>query len=244
MIKSLNELITDFLNNSCHLNSSTSNYFVDNLIVPTAYIAWRLHDCSVLKIPPGKIVIAKYLVSDIFNHPHVKTYHEWFLRIWNIGKGTDYVWLMPCTSKKPYVRSVTYKMAKYYTKRLKEVGINVELIAISEPMGLVPIRFSSYYPVANYDYPPKLMDYKDRELMVKLLIKLFKKLLKMNIRNYIIATLPKHHELILREVIKELDEETRRKVIIVPYGRKAFKTLRSVYEGMLKNQISLLAVSV
>ncbi len=244
MVKFLNKLITDFLSNYCYLNGLVSNYFINDLVMPSAYLAWKFHDCSVLNIPPGEVVISKYLISNIFEHPHVKAYHEWFLRIWSLGMSIDYIWLMPCTSKKPYVRSVTYKMVKYYVKRLKEVGINVELIAVSEPMGLVPIEFCTYYPVANYDYPPRLMDENDRELMITLLIRLFKKLLKMSIRNYIVATLPKHHARILNNVIERLGEKIKEKVILVPYGRKTFKTLRKVYESILSNQVKSLCMGV
>ncbi len=229
IINDVTRFIKDCVNNgnkSCVMD--LNDVVIDGIISPFSYIAWKVRDCNILSIRPGEVIISKVLIDDIFNHPHVKLYHEWFLRVWRVPN-VDVLWLMPCTAKKPYIESVTYRMVLYYVKSLRELGISVEVIAISEPMGLVPIKFCRYYPLANYDYPPKLMDDKDRELMVKLIARLIKKILGRP--KLVIATLPRHHRSILEDALSLLGVNDCIKII--PYGKLAFRSLRRAYEYVI-----------
>jgi len=129
---------------------------------------------------------------------------------------------------------VTHKMMKYYIMKLRERDISVELCSVSEPMLLVPLRYEQLYPLANYDFPPYLMEVDEKKLMINKLSELIPKLSKVTSKK-IIAVLPKHHYSILNEASKKAHCSN---LLLIKYGRLAFRTLKSVYEYVLNYAIS------
>ncbi|MCS7111491.1 MAG: DUF5591 domain-containing protein, partial [Ignisphaera sp.] len=108
----------------------------------------------------------------------------------------------------------------------------VQRYIISEPMVLVPRELDIYYPFANYDYPPKELTERDKEMFVGLLSSVLPKL-----KNHkkIIAILPKHHRNIFIAALKLCNNCIE--VEIYDYGRKAFRTVKNVVE-FFKNIIA------
>jgi len=193
----------------------------------------------ILSLSPGDIVIRKDNDSPSespFKHPDVILYHKYLLDFWQ-PKISDYSILMSCTKIKPYSKSVTHRMMINYINNLKKHNCLVELYSISEPMIIVPYEYEELYPLANYDFPPKLMEEWERELMARLLSKVLTKVIY-HTRKEIIAVLPKHHRNILEKSLTLLDKMIKSKIIVIDYGRLSFKTLRHVYDVLLKKCIS------
>ena len=180
---------------------------------PLGFILYRTCDFSILKYKPGDIVIYKYDGVSPFKHDHVKLYHDYLKDIWRPVSADFYV-LMPCTRVKPYSKSVTHKMMKYYIMRLRERGVSVELCSVSEPMLLVPLRYEHLYPLANYDFPPYLMNIDEKKLMIDKLSELIPRLSEVT-KEKIVAVLPRHHYSILSEASKKTSSNN---LLLIKYG--------------------------
>lgn len=189
----------------------------------------------ILSLSPGNIVIRKNgdrHSPNPFKHPDVALYHKFLLDVWE-PKFSDYSVLMPCTQIKPYRKSITHRMMISYINSLRRHNCLVELYSISEPMIIVPYEYEELYPLANYDFPPKLMEKWEKELMANLLSKALVKIVKRT-KYEIIAVLPRHHKSILERSLVFLSGEMKEKIIVIDYGRLAFKTLRHVYDMLFK----------
>jgi len=214
---------------------------------PTLYIAYKTGNVNVLSYHPGQIVIKKEKKNTTvspFNHEHVKLYHEYLSKIWTPPTVTFNVF-MPCTQKKPYRTSVTHRMMLHYIRMLQGKGLKTMMYSISEPMLLVPYTLELFYPLSNYEFPPKLMTEREKEIMKKLLAKLLPKFLKK--AQYNVFVLPKHHAQIVLDALAKGSTVTEAKTemgvsvhklqnnaILFEYGRLAFKTISTAYRTMLK----------
>ncbi len=195
-------------------------------------------------IKPGQIVIIKNGKDESpFEHPDVKAYHD-FLRYYWKPKTSYFSILMPCTEIKPYRLSTTHKMMLRYVTLLNDMGCKTSLYSISEPMIIVPYEFEEYYPLSNYEFPPKLMENWEKELMADLLSQVIPKIVR-STRYRIVALLPKHHMSILIRALEKIGDNNgciKEKLLLLKYGRLAFRSLKNVYDILVeecKNRILL-----
>ncbi|GEM_PF-2149513 len=215
---------------------------------PALYIAMSTGNFEVLSYEPGRIVIRKEREGPSpFNHPHVRLYHEYIKSIWRPPRVLVNVF-MPCTQRKPYQRTVTHKMMLHYIDELRRRGIEATLYSISEPMLVVPYRLEKYYPLSNYEFPPKLMESWEKKLMIMKLRDLLPRFLRTALLN--VFVLPRHHASIVLAAllnngcdvgchdrrgndygIGDSDDtvEMGEATLLVRYGRLAFKSLRKAY---------------
>ena len=220
------------------MNRTSSSKRIDPLTYILNYYRYEKRDEErikyILSLSPGNIVIRKdnHLSQSPFKHPDVTLYHKYLLNVWE-PRFSDYSILMPCTQVKPYSKSVTHRMMISYINSLRKYNCLVELYSISEPMIIVPYEYEELYPLANYDFPPKLMVEWEKELMANLLSKALVKIVKYT-KYEVIAVLPRHHRSILERSLALLNGEMKEKIIVIDYGRLAFKTLRYVYDMLFK----------
>lgn len=220
------------------LDSSTRQKILDrsNVLSPFGWIVYRLASMGlwetvyeIIKIRPGEIVIHKNGVDDdLFEHPHVKLYHEYIFSVWEPDQ-CDILVLLPCTNVKPYRRSPIHRAMLSYAKRISKRGVKIEIYAISEPMLIVPLKYDNLYPVANYDFPPKDMKRHERKKFVDLLAKILPKIVAR--RKKIVAFMPRHHSGILMDAIKKAN--CKLEIEFWPYGRLAFKSAYTLYKHIL-----------
>jgi len=199
---------------------------------PLGYILSETGDYSILKYKPGDIVISKFNGQSPFNHVHVRLYHKYLKNLWNPSK-MDFCVIMSCTRKKPYHSSITHKTMIHYLELIRnKYYVNIDLFSISEPMLIVPLRYEHLYPLANYDFPPKLMEKWEKDFMIKEIAKILPKIIS-STKHKVIFILPKHHYKIVSSAIEVINNASKEKITMYPYGRLAFKTLRKVYEYIL-----------
>jgi predicted RNA-binding protein len=163
---------------------------------------------------------------DLFEHPIVKIWYNYFLNFWKSSK--PFALLLPCTSVKPYSLSATHKLA-YSILRKHNIENVIQVYSVSEPMLLVPKELEECYPFNSYEYPPKLMTEKEREKFILLLTIPLKKLEEMHTR--IVAVLPKHHY----NIVNKASQIAKVKVILIPYGRLAFQSISKAILSFLKD---------
>ncbi len=174
-------------------------------------------------LPQTREPIIKRADVDLFKHPVVTAWHEYFLREWHSEK--PIALLLPCTSVKPYSRSATHRLA-YALLRKYGLETKVQVYSVSEPMLLVPRELEECYPFNSYDYPPALMTESEKEEFAELLSVVLQKVAKLHIR--VVAVLPKHHFRILTRA----SQLAGLHVELHPYGRLAFKTISEVFNSI------------
>jgi len=172
----------------------------------------------VFEVPPGKIMLDASK-TNLWRHPHVVLWHEFLFKLWE-PTAKPLALILPCTSVKPYMLSATHRLAESIIKREK-LSDQVVKYTLSEPMILVPEEVEVYYPFANYNYPPHLLGDSERELFVKLLSAVLRKIIGVHKR--IVAVLPKHHERILRDALRICGAE--QSIDVISYGKLAFKSV-------------------
>jgi predicted RNA-binding protein len=237
--KNIKSILT-FLEGIARKHNIDLNRLIDKeLLIPTplGYIIYKTNDPQYLKYRPGEILITKHNGKSPFKNRIVKLYHEYLHKYWKL-KNMDILIGLPCTSVKPYKRSVTHRMMNSYVNKLsKECKLNIEIISISEPMLIVPQRYEEIFPLSNYDFPPKLMDDNEKNYMIEELTKLIPKVLR-SVKYEAIFILPRHHYNIVSNVVKMLEYRGKRKYLkkikLIPYGRLAFKTLYETYYYIYK----------
>ena len=181
--------------------------------------------CSVLP-EPGKIVIDGR-VNDVWNHPHVIIFREFIIN--NYKPRHDIVLLVPCTPRKPY--SITHFRRILY-HNLKKHGLwdKIEIISISDLMGLVPRDLEELYPVANYEYSPQLMKKYGHE---KDLIELLSIEFSLLHGEQVYAWLPRSYI----PFVEEASKRAKLNIIIHPYTRLPYQ-LAARIPLLLKSIIS------
>ncbi len=206
-----------------------------DVISPLGWILYRLISMGqwdevkrILCTKPGEIVIYKKDSEDLFEHPHVKLYHEYLFYVWS-PEQTDISILLPCTGSKPYRGSVIHRTMLSYANSISRLGVSVEVYVISEPMLVVPMRYDKLYPFANYEFSPKNMEEYEKRKFSDLLARILPKIIINSKR--VIAFMPNHHASILRRAISKIDNP--RRIFIWPYGRLAFQSARRLYEHIL-----------
>ncbi len=174
-------------------------------------------------VPPGAIVL-RGSARELFRHRHVALWHRFLVE--EFPKYVrKVVLLLPCSRVKPYRLSPTHRIA---LSRISKSGAlnEISLLALSEPMVLVPSELDIYYPFANYDLPPQSLDRESREIMVEILSSVLDEI-SWKIKA-LVATLPSIHESILREALEALSISV--KTEIIPYGSRAFKSVAKACE--------------
>ncbi|MEM1627281.1 MAG: DUF5591 domain-containing protein [Sulfolobaceae archaeon] len=163
-----------------------------------------------------KVKLVKSRDIDLFQHPIVRSWHNYILYKWFSNK--PYALLLPCTSIKPYSLSRTHKAAYSILKKSGRES-EVQVYSISEPMLLVPREFEECYPFNNYDYPPHLMSDEEKEEFISLLIEPLKRISGMHKK--VLGVLPKHHY----EIVKKASEIAKLNIELIAYGRLPFKSI-------------------
>ncbi len=169
----------------------------------------------VLNVEPGTVILRGG--SELFNHRHVALWHR-FLVEYLPRFVKRVVLLLPCSKVKPYRESPTHRIA---WSRISRAGARdkISILALSEPMILVPRELDTLYPFANYELPPQALDDEGRDLMAKLLRRALEALSRSVM--IIVATLPRAH----REVFERASRGLPIDIVLVPYGRKAFRSI-------------------
>jgi len=207
---------------------------------PLGYIIYKTKDLKYLNYKPGEVLIRKQDGNSPFNDRIVQIYHEYLRTLWKPRK-VDVRIGLPCTSIKPYSKSVTHRMMNYYVNTLRtKCKLKVEIISISEPMLIVPQKYEELFPLSNYDFPPKLMEPHEKEQMITMLANVLPKVLRTTKRE-VIFVLPQHHyDIVTRALnilninyLTGLDQVTgdndNYKIKIIGYGRLAFRTLHEIF---------------
>jgi len=172
-------------------------------------------DCRELP-KPGDIVIG--FDGDAWDHPHVVLFRRFVEEFWEPRR--RYVLLLPCSPRKPYYTSNFRKILYYHMTRLN-LWEHVELVTVSDLLGLVPKEFEGVYPAANYEYPPSLMKkYGHEEELIELLGRQMKKLRKTI--NY--AWMPKTYI----PIIKKASQIASIDIKIRTYSTLPFKTAATI----------------
>ncbi len=173
---------------------------------------------KLLAAPPGVVLLRNSKNLNLFDHPHVRLWHRFLIERFE-PEPKPLALILPCTGVKPYRLSPTHCIA---AARLRNLGIaeDVSVYIMSEPMILVPQELDIYYPFANYDYPPRELGTRERELFIELLSHVLTKLRR---HRFIVATLPRHHASILLDTMNRLGSDPS--IMLVPYGRKAFSSI-------------------
>jgi len=168
----------------------------------------------VLEIPPGVIVLDAERNGELFDHPHVRLWHEFLLKRLEVNK--EWGLILPCTSIKPYRISATHRLAE---ARLAKYGLTdaVQVYVMSEPMVLVPRELDLYYPFANYNYPPNRLGSRGKKIFIELLHSALLRIVKFH--RALVAVLPKHHMEIFMAAARGIDAD----IHFLRYGRLAFK---------------------
>jgi len=129
-------------------------------------------------------------------HPAVRKQHREALKRRRRHKKAV---LVPCSTVKPYTDSPSHKHG--YTPALE--GKDVDVWVVSEPMGIIPIEWADQYPNTVYDFPPKHVKGKAREMLVKRL----REWLEVQGPKYdrLYLALPQHHFHLIRDAAEGLD---------------------------------------
>ncbi|MBW9140853.1 MAG: DUF5591 domain-containing protein [Candidatus Aramenus sp.] len=170
-------------------------------------------------LPPTREPVVKVDGVDLFRHPVVKAWHDYFLKEWRSDK--DVALLLPCTSVKPYSRSATHRLAYALLKKYGLEG-RVQVYSVSEPMLLVPKELEECYPFNSYDYPPARMTEAEKEEFSELLVPFLRKVSSQH--RSLVAVLPRHHY----KVVEKASGLAHVSVELHSYGRLAFKTISGV----------------
>jgi predicted RNA-binding protein len=87
---------------------------------------------------------------DLWNHPDVTNF--FFGESLKFEAGSDTAIFLPCSKKKPYSTSPTHKHG--YLEMVAPYRDEVDLLVVSEPMGIVPYCLHKSYPANAYEYDP------------------------------------------------------------------------------------------
>ena len=109
--------------------------------------------------------------------------------------------LLPCAATKPFAESPSHKYG--YLKALGDK--DVDLYVVSEPLGIIPYAWQDKYPNADYDYPPKYLKGKARDLLSERIGEWFKKVYPKYDKVY--SALPAHHQKLVNDSTNATLEE-------------------------------------
>lgn len=134
---------------------------------------------------------------DVMNHPDIVKNWKKSLRI--KPKHSRAV-LIPCAATKPFPEAPSHKHG--YLKALQNKG--VDIYVVSEPLGIIPYKWSRTYPNDDYDFPPKYVKGDGRDLLVSRFKGWYDKVGKKYDKIYL--ALPGHHMgLVLQAGIEGVD---------------------------------------
>lgn len=107
--------------------------------------------------------------------------------------------LVPCSQQKPYFESPSHKHG--YLPALE--GKPVDIFVVSEPMGVIPYAWADEYPNESYEFAPKHVRGKTRDLLVERLRDWMEKVGPKYEKIYL--ALPLHHMGLVKEAAAGLD---------------------------------------
>jgi len=105
------------------------------------------------KFPEELRAPLKGVGEEYLTHPHFEVWQDYLCR-WYRPRDKDTLLFLPCSYKKPYSESKTYRQI---TEKLREIKFDLHgahRVFISNP-GVIPIEFENYYPFNAYDWDEK-----------------------------------------------------------------------------------------
>jgi len=115
-------------------------------------------------------------------HPYYEVWQEFFERFYSPPKNKKILLFVPCSYKKPYYKSKTWRAIR---RVLRELGVlrKVHMVAVSSP-GVVPEEFADEYPFNSYDWPEWEETEEIKELYTRVTAERVKRYLEKHWRDY------------------------------------------------------------
>lgn len=103
------------------------------------------------KFPKEKRIPLKGVGREYLLHPYYEVWQDFFVRFYEPPPGKEYLLFAPCSYKKPYTRSKTWRA---FLGRISGYPFfkKIHIVVISTP-GVIPYEFINYYPFNAYDWP-------------------------------------------------------------------------------------------
>jgi predicted RNA-binding protein len=222
------------------------------MMIKRRIVRKKLIELSKKNVPKLDPRLTAYTPEEAFKLLHNQTIIKWHNFILNKYEpnGKKFLLFLPCAATKPYDTSELYQIT---LSNLSKINIlkKLHIIAISEPMAIVPEEYWKKYPVHNYDCPGLFLGFvKDRglewsseyfEKTIFHLSKIVREFLEKHENHYkkILAFVRGNHEIILKRAIQDNQNisdkihfvltEKRKKKIIESRGFNSyiFKGLKS-----------------
>ncbi len=103
------------------------------------------------RFPPKRREFIRGATIEALKHPHFEVWQDYFSRFYKIPDEKKYALFIPCSYRKPYDKSKTWKAIVEVLKKFKSYR-SIHLIVISSP-GVIPQEFIHQYPFTSYDWP-------------------------------------------------------------------------------------------
>jgi hypothetical protein len=119
--------------------------------------------------------------KDTLLHPYYNVWQEYLSKFYTPPTRKKFLLFVPCSYKKPYFRSKTWKAILNVLRR-EGLRRKVHVVAVSSP-GVVPEEFTDEYPFNSYDWP----EWEETTDIKRLYIDVTKR----RVKNYLLVH--KHH---------------------------------------------------
>ncbi len=106
--------------------------------------------------------------EETLKHPYYEVWMDFFEWFYEPPKKKEILLFVPCSYKKPYYKSKTWKAILNILRR-SGVRRRVHLVAVSSP-GVIPEEYANEYPFNSYDWP----EWEETEYIKKLYIEVIK----------------------------------------------------------------------
>ncbi|MET1101806.1 MAG: DUF5591 domain-containing protein [Pyrodictiaceae archaeon] len=169
---------------------------------------------------PGKIIITG---ENLFFDERVKPWHEYMASIWEPEDGKKIALFTPCSRVKPIPHSFMNRKIDALLSA-SPIGYMVERLILSEPLAIIPYRYSLLFPAAHYDYPPEKLSREEIEYYIDLTALLLKKI--DTSYEAIVYSLPRQHRMIFEKALEDAGVEAT----YIPYNVYYLPKLKKALE--------------
>ena len=103
------------------------------------------------RFPKEKMIYLKGVGREYLVHPYYEVWQDYFVRFYKPPPEKEYLLFVPCSYKKPYTRSRTWRA---FLGRISGFPFfkKIHVVAVSSP-GVIPYEYINYYPFNAYDWP-------------------------------------------------------------------------------------------
>ncbi|MGC9777768.1 MAG: DUF5591 domain-containing protein [Candidatus Heimdallarchaeota archaeon] len=112
----------------------------------------HLEAISVLKLLRNEVLKGGL---ELLNHTDVKYLRDWIFKNYSVNRKNKIAIIIPCSKTKPFSLSPT---TKKILNSINDLCVknnisqqNFEVFIISEPIGIIPLKYQLKYPASNYD---------------------------------------------------------------------------------------------